>query len=220
MIRGETADTVTTSASTRRWRGAQSVRPTWRAGRRRRFRGFLVVAALIAAAVPAVLWFQEPPKRIPHFETIVDETPGPVKDFTLKDAAGAAHSSEEWATRPGIVLIFMGTRCPVTDAYAPEMARLARRYSKLGIAFYGLYCEPDITAESAAAHAAAHDLPFPILPDPDQRVARQAGVRFTPEAVVLASDGQVLYHGRINDIYTPDGRRQSQGSVGRSRKRP
>jgi peroxiredoxin len=168
----------------------------------------LIAVAIVAAAVPAVLWLQEPPKRVPRFEEFIDETPGPVKDFALKDVGGAVHSPREWSDSPGAVLIFLGTHCPFSDAYAPEMARLARRYMKLGIPFYGLHCDPDVTAESAAARAAAHDLPFPILLDPDQRVAGQAGARVTPEAVLLGPDGQVLYHGRIDDRYTPDGRRR------------
>ena len=125
MITGATADTVTTSASTRPWRGARSGRPDWQAGRLRRLSWFLATVAMIAAAVPAVLWYQEPPKRVPRFEAIVDDTPGPVKDFTLADMAGAAHSSDEWANRSGIVLFFLGIHCPVTDAFAPEIARLA-----------------------------------------------------------------------------------------------
>jgi hypothetical protein len=51
-------------------------------------------------------------------------------------------------------------------------------------------------------------LAFSILLDPDQRVARQAGVSVTPEAVVLLPDGQVVYRGRIDDRYSPDGRRR------------
>jgi hypothetical protein len=36
-------------------------------------------------------------------------------------------------------------------------------------------------------------------------VARQAGITVTPEAVVLLPDGQVVYRGRIDDRYAPDG---------------
>jgi peroxiredoxin len=200
----------TRAVSERWWRAVHFDRRQRRTRARRRLRYLLLVIAMIAAAVPAVLWLQEPPKRVPRFENIVDETPGPVKDFALRDVAGAEHSAAEWVDRPGIVLIFLGTRCHVSDAYGPEIARLARRYTTRGVAFYGLYCDPDVTAESVAAHAAARDLPFPILLDPDHRIARQAGVRVTPEAVVLAPDGQVLYRGRIDDRYAPDGRRQPE----------
>ena len=158
--------------------------------------------------MPVILWRLEPPRSEPRFEGIVDETPGPVKEFAFRDIRGTSHTLADWADRPGIVLIFLGTECPVSNAYAPEMARLARAYAGRGIVFYGIHCDPKVTVESAAAHASAHDLPFPILLDPDQSIARQVGARVTPEAVLLASDGQVLYRGRIDDLYSPDGQRR------------
>ena len=88
------------------------------------------------------------------------------------------------------------------------MARLAREFAGRGVAFYGIHCGADVTIERAAAHAAAYDLPFPILLDPQERIARQVGARVTSEAVLLAADGQVLYRGRIDDLFSSDGRRR------------
>ena len=51
----------------------------------------------------------------------------------------------------------------------------------------------------------ARGLDFPILLDPDQLLARQVNARVSPEAFLLASDGQVLYRGRIDDLFAPDG---------------
>jgi peroxiredoxin len=202
-----TAATDSRPAAPRWWTAARPSQTRWRAGRRRRIRLLLVSLVLIGAAVPVILWRLEPPKVAPRFEDVVLQTPGPVKDFAFKDIRGASHSLADWTDRPGIVLIFLGTECPVSNAYAPEMARLARRFAGAGIAFYGIHCDPDVTVESATKHASAYDLPFSILLDPDQRVAKQVGASVTPEVVLLASDGQVLYRGRIDDLYSPDGRR-------------
>ena len=54
------------------------------------------------------------------------------------------------------------------------------------------------------------DLPFPILLDPLQTVARQADLTVTPEAVVLLPDGQVIYRGRIDDRLAADGTRRAK----------
>ena len=137
-------------------------------------------------------WRLEPPRREPRFEGIVREAPGPVKEFAFKDVQGKRHTLADWADRPGIVLIFLATRCPVSEAYAPEIARLARAYSGRGIAFYGIHSDPDASGGSAANHASARGLNFPILLDPDQLLARQLDARVTPSAYLLASDGQVL----------------------------
>jgi peroxiredoxin len=65
-----------------------------------------------------------------------------------------------------------------------------------------------VTAAAAARHAADYRLPFPVLLDPTQAVARQAGVPVVPYAVVLAPSGVTLYRGRVDDRYTADGVRR------------
>ncbi len=212
MQNGEEVSVATGSGphAPRWWRDAQLVQARWRAGRRRRLRGSLILVALAAAVVPAVRWSLEPPTREPLFEGIIAQAPGPIKEFALLDIHGASHTLAEWVDRPGIVLIFMSTNCPVTDAYLPEIAKLAREYTGRGIGFYGIHSDPDVTSQSAANHASTHGLPFPILLDPDQRVARQVAAHVTPEVFLVASDGQVLYRGRIDDRFSSDGRRHSR----------
>jgi peroxiredoxin len=192
------------TAVTKRWPSATfTSRSKWWV--RRRLRYLCLVVGIFAATVPLVLWIQEPPKRAPRFEAIVDETPGPVHDFSLNDFDGVTHSIADWAERPAIVLFFLSTKCPITEAYVPEMARLARKYMAGGTAFYGIVCDPELPEDSSAAALprSLSSLPFPLLHDPDQRVARQVAVRVSPEVVVLAPDGQVLYRGRIDDRYSP-----------------
>ena len=141
------------------------------------------------------------------------EGAGPVKEFALKDAHGSLHTRAEWTGRPAIVLFFIATECPVSNGYAPEMTRLAKSFGPRGIVFRGINADPDVTAAAAAAHAEEYGLPFPILLDPDQRIAGQAGVGVTPEAVILLPDGQVVYRGRIDDRYSPDGRHRPEAVV-------
>ena len=157
-------------------------------------------------------WLRETPKVEPPFERIVGEGAGPVVEFSLKDVQGEPHTIAEWVGRPAIVLFFIATDCPVSNGYAPEMARLAREFGR-GFLFLGIHPDPDVTVESVAKHAAEYGLPFPVMLDPDQVVARQAGARVTPEAVVVLPDGQVFYRGRIDDRYTSDGRQRPEPRV-------
>src|SRR3954454_23853434 len=103
-----------------------------------------------------------------------------VKEFALRDAGGRLHTAQEWCDRKGVVLFFLEPDCPVANGYAPEMRRLAGRYGGPGIAFYGVHSRPDVSAEIAARHAAEFGLSFPVLLDPAQVVAGEAGVRRTP----------------------------------------
>ena len=56
-------------------------------------------------------------------------------------------------------------------------------------------------------------MPLVLLLDPAQKLAAQAGVKIMPEAVVLKPDGQILYRGRIDNRYTPAGKRRDQITV-------
>jgi peroxiredoxin len=137
-----------------------------------------------------------------------DEPVATVKDFALNDVQGRKHTVETWKDRKAIVLLFLGTECPVSNGYSPEYRRLAETYGGKGILFYGIHPDPDVTADMAAKHAAEYRLPFSVLLDPTQGVAKQAGVKVVPEAVVLSPNGGVSYCGRIDDLYTPEGNRR------------
>ncbi len=139
---------------------------------------------------------------------LVGAAPPAVKEFSLPDAAGKRHTAEEWKGKTAVVLLFLGTECPVSNFYAPEYGRLARAFADKGVLFYGVHHDPDVTAAEAGKHAADYRIPFPVLLDPTQEVTRQAGVRVVPSAVVLSPGGAVLYRGRVDDRYTPEGVRR------------
>jgi peroxiredoxin len=131
-----------------------------------------------------------------------------VKAFALADVKKQTHTAAEWKGKKAVVLIFLGTECPVSNGYAPEYARLAKAFGKRGVAFYGLHPDPDVTEEAALKHAMEYKLTFPILLDPTQKVTKRAGVTVTPEVVVLTPAGRVLYRGRVDDRYALDGKRR------------
>lgn len=139
---------------------------------------------------------------------------GQVKEFTLPDSSGQMHTRAEWRDSKVVVLLFLGTECPVSNGYAPEMSRLAKKYGDAGVRFYGIYCDRDVTADAAQRHATEHSLTFTLLLDHDQRLARQAGAATTPQAVVLSASGEVMYRGRIDNRYTPEGKRRPEATVG------
>jgi thiol-disulfide isomerase/thioredoxin len=125
-------------------------------------------------------------------------------------AADGDDFAKDWAGRKAVVVFFLNTDCPVSNGYAPEMARLAKAYGGKDVLFWGVHCDPDVSADDAARHARDYRLDFPIRLDPEQRLARLTGARVTPEAALLTPDGKVLYHGRIDDRYTPEGKRRDE----------
>ncbi len=128
-----------------------------------------------------------------------------VTRLDLTDTNGKVRQLDEWKASKLIVLIFVGTTCPISNGYAPEYRRLFEEFSAKGVTFLGIHPDADVDAKLAAKHAEDYKLTMPILLDPEQRVANDAGVSATPEAVVLSPKGEILYRGRIDDKYLAAG---------------
>jgi thiol-disulfide isomerase/thioredoxin len=99
------------------------------------------------------------------------------------------------------VLFFVGQDCPISNAMMPEANRIVEKYAPLGVLFYFVYPENDLTDEEAARHAKDFGLRAPVTVDRERRLVARAGVKVTPEAAVFDAGGRVVYHGRINDLY-------------------
>jgi peroxiredoxin len=131
--------------------------------------------------------------------------PVTVEPFALQDATGAVHRPAEWRDARAVVLLVIGTECPISTAYAQELGRLAAQYKPEGVLFYGVNPDPSVSAEVVASHADKHGFRFPVLLDPAQELTGDLGVRVTPEAAVLDGQGHVLYRGPIDDRVSADG---------------
>jgi hypothetical protein len=114
------------------------------------------------------------------------------------------------------VLLFVGTDCPISNRYAPEIRRLFDRYSPLGVAFWLVYVSPPSDAEAVRRHVRDYQLPGIALLDPQPALLEAARARVTPEAAVFvpAPGGpRLAYRGRIDDRYVALGRMRPEPTV-------
>lgn len=96
------------------------------------------------------------------------------------------------------VWIFVRTDCPISNRYAPTIARLRQEFA--AVKFQLVYPEPGATQESIDKHKREYGLSaIPSMLDSDLQRVRKFRIRVTPEAVVLADDGSLRYRGRIDD---------------------
>jgi peroxiredoxin len=133
--------------------------------------------------------------------TAAAEAPRKVPPFRLPDAAGKTWALEDLKDNKAVVVVFLGTECPVNNAYLPRLSELCRAYAPRGVQFLGVNSNCQDTPDRVALHAREHDLPFPVLKDAGNVVADGFAARRTPEAFVLGSGGTVLYRGRIDDQF-------------------
>jgi len=149
---------------------------------------FVIAGAIVAVAARAGGEVPEPPA--------IGAT---IADFTLPDVDNKNHSLKSLAGKNGTVLIFISVQCPVSNAYNERMEKLAQDYKAKGINVIGINANVAEDAAAVKAHAAEHNLTFPILKDPGNKIADKLGAAVTPEAYFLDPNNKLLYHGRIDN---------------------
>src|SRR5438132_1022998 len=68
------------------------------------------------------------------------------------------------------VVAFIGTACPVNNAYMPTLAKLTAEYQPKGVRFIGINADRLDTPAEIAEHARKYELPFPVLKDSQNKV--------------------------------------------------
>jgi peroxiredoxin len=122
-----------------------------------------------------------------------------VESFTLKDTAGKTWSLADLRDRKAVVVVFLGTECPISNGYLPRLAELSRQYEPKGVQFLAVNANRQDSPEAVAKHAQTSGIPFPVLKDGGNVVADRFRAERTPEAFVLDADHVVRYRGRIDD---------------------
>ena len=121
--------------------------------------------------------------------------------FTLTNVASGQKTSLSTLKqgKKATVLMFIATRCPVSNAYNARMVDLAKKYSAQGIAFVGINSNETEPVAECAEHATTNGFPFPVLKDAGDVVADKYDAHVTPETFVIDAKGVVVYHGRIDN---------------------
>ena len=126
-----------------------------------------------------------------------------VKDFTLKDADGASHAlyqlSEE---KPATVVLFLATQCPVVTDYAERIVALVKIYNEKHekkVQFIGINSNKQETIEEIAEYSKKHGFEFPVLKDPENKIADYFGARRTPGVFLLDAERVLRYAGAIDN---------------------
>jgi peroxiredoxin len=127
-----------------------------------------------------------------------------IENFTLPDYNGTEHSLSDYKDSKAIVIIFVATECPVSNAYNSRMEDLYNEYSSKDIAFLGINSNKAETVEMIKEHAEENSLTFTILKDKNNVVADEFDASFTPEVYVLNSNFEIQYHGRIDNSKNED----------------
>src|SRR5690606_15291927 len=111
-----------------------------------------------------------------------------------------------------VIVVFLGTECPLAKLYGRRLAEIAAEYEPRGVQFVGIDSNVQDTLQKIGQYVRVHKIDFPVLKDPAHEVADRFDATRTPEAFVLNGQGQILYRGRIDDEYGIGFRRQNEVS--------
>jgi peroxiredoxin len=146
----------------------------------------LFLAALAALACNAVAEAPAIGAAAPDFQlTTIDGKP-----FTLSSAA---------RDHKAVVLMWISTQCPYSNAYNAQMKDLANAFASKGVLFVGINSNKTEDSAAVVAHAKTNGHTFPIVKDPNNKVADLYDARRTPEVYVIDPEGKLRYHGRITE---------------------
>jgi len=161
----------------------------------------LLVTSLVVIALAAVAGSGRTDNDIPAPPTIG----AVIDDFKLPDADGKEHSLKSLAGAKGAVILFIATKCPVSNAYNERMEKLAQEYKAKGVNFIGVNSNNTEPAAEVKSHASEKGLTFAILKDDGNKIADRLGATRTPEAYVLDANMKLVYHGRIDNSQRVEG---------------
>lgn len=122
-----------------------------------------------------------------------------ISNFTLKDYNGKEYSLNDFKESKAIVIMFIATHCPVSNAYNERMAKVYVDYKDKGVTFLGINSNRQEDSQEIKEHAEDSGLEFIILKDHNNKIADAFQALFTPEIYVLNSEFELVYHGRIDD---------------------
>ena len=159
----------------------------------------LFLASLVVIAIAAIAGSGRNSNDLPAPPAIGTT----IDDFKLPDTDGKEHSLNSLKGKNGTVLIFIATKCPVSNAYNERMEKLAQDYNAKGVNIIGINSNVTEPAAEVKSHAAAKHLTFTILKDEGNKIADRLGANHTPETYVIDASGKLVYHGRIDNSQNP-----------------
>lgn len=132
----------------------------------------------------------------------------PIVSLKGVDLDGRLHHFAATPNCKGVGVVFLSTHCPISNGTLPTIDKLASRFKKHGIEFYGIVSSPRASRAEAVRHRDEYRISYPVLFDASESLRRALQPTHTPQALVVSPTGVILYSGRIDDRYPTIGRKR------------
>ena len=123
-----------------------------------------------------------------------------VKDFRLKDTEGTDFTLYKLSEEKQVtVVLFLATQCPIATDYTERIVNLVKVYDEKNVQFIGINSNKQEKVEEILAYSKKHGFEFPMLKDPENKIADYFGARRTPEVFLLNAKRVLRYAGAIDN---------------------
>ena len=122
-----------------------------------------------------------------------------IPNFVLPSITGREIALADYPEGDFLVVVFLGTECPIGNSYIPQLNALNQKYLKQKVKFAVINSNLSDTAEEIKKHALNYKLRLPVLIDKEQVALDIFGATRTPEAFILDRRRNIRYVGRIDD---------------------
>ena len=154
---------------------------------------------LAAIMLAGTLWIASAGAEVPV------ATSGPA---VALDLAGKTVDPLAMAAGKPLVLIFVRTDCPISNRYAPTIQALGQKYSNTAVIML-VYPDKSETPQNIRKHLHEYGYKATALRDSQHALVKLGKVEVSPVAAVFNANGELIYHGRIDNWYKEFGRARS-----------
>lgn len=124
-----------------------------------------------------------------------------IAELKASDWQGREHLLQEYQSHKILVVAFLGTECPLVKQYAGRLTEIREKFKADGVEVIGINSNVQDSLEEIGSFVRRQKIDFPMLKDPDGKIAERFGATRTPEVFVLDSSRAICYYGRIDDQF-------------------
>ncbi|MCZ4409205.1 redoxin domain-containing protein [Cryomorphaceae bacterium 1068] len=118
--------------------------------------------------------------------------------LTMLDKTGVVLDTV-FSSHTGTALIFLSPECPLCQNYSVTIDRIQEDFDGKDIAFYGVVSGTYYSDADIKGFLIRYKLDLPVILDPELALANHYEAEITPEAFLIAKNGEPQYQGAIDN---------------------
>jgi thiol-disulfide isomerase/thioredoxin len=119
---------------------------------------------------------------------------------TVTDIHGSADEALAQGRGKVLVLIFVRTDCPISNRYAPLLQEMNKKYGQRA-SFQLVFPDKTESTDKIRHYLQEYNYQLPAIRDLNHALVKKTMAKATPEAAVFDAKGELVYHGRIDNLY-------------------